>query len=288
MSIACFDCAKPSAGHVPARVAHVSDEALIKQIARKNEAALQILRRRYQGRVSRFILRFVRDRSLVEDLVGDTFFGAWQRAPYFENRSSVATWLLSIARYKALSARERRGILTEPLDDAMSATLVDPSLWADAVIEHKDTAQYLQRCLSTLPEEQALLIELVYYRAPATCDSAATAVNLRLRHHATLASGGPSSTSVIPSSGLSAPPLRRAKSQWRKSRTRAEFRSRTEKKPNVDLCLNDHATGPFTEIRSAIAVGRAGASPKDFRQTACDIQPRSARGDGIPTSLRYR
>jgi RNA polymerase sigma-70 factor (ECF subfamily) len=90
--------------------------------------------------------------------------GAWLRAPYFENRSSVATWLLSIARYKALSARERRCILTEPLDDAMSATLVDPSLWADAVIEHKDTARYLQRCLSTLPEEQALLIELVYYR----------------------------------------------------------------------------------------------------------------------------
>jgi RNA polymerase sigma-70 factor (ECF subfamily) len=162
MGISYVDCARPSAGYVPAR-ADVSDETLIEQIARKNEAALLTLQRRHQGRVSCFILRFVRDRSLVEDLVGDTFFGAWQRAPYFENRSSVATWLLSIARYKALSARERRCILTEPLDDAMSATLVDSSLWADAVIERKDTARYLQRCLATLPKEQALLIELVYY-----------------------------------------------------------------------------------------------------------------------------
>jgi RNA polymerase sigma-70 factor (ECF subfamily) len=175
MSIAWVDCAGPSAGYVPARTIQVLDETLIKQIARKNEAALQTLRLRHQGRVSAFILRFVRDRSLVEDLVDDTFFGAWLRAPYFENRSSVSTWLLSIARYKALSARERRYVLTEPLDDAMSATLVDPSLRADAVIEHKDTARYLQRCLATLSKEQALLIDLVYYRDKSVREAAVLA-----------------------------------------------------------------------------------------------------------------
>jgi RNA polymerase sigma-70 factor (ECF subfamily) len=127
-------------------------------------AALLVLRERHHGRVSCFILRFVRDRSLIEDLTGDTFFAVWQRAPYFEHRSSVATWLLAIARFKALSARGRRRVLTEPLDEAIAATLVDPSLQADAIVEHRDSARYLRQCLATLPEEQALLIDLVYYR----------------------------------------------------------------------------------------------------------------------------
>jgi RNA polymerase sigma-70 factor (ECF subfamily) len=164
MSITYVDCARQRAGYVPTKVFDVSDEMLIKQISRKNEAALQTLRVRHHGRVSSFIHRFVRDQNQVDDLVGDTFLGAWQRAPYFENRSSVATWLLSIARYKALSARGRRYVRTEPLNDALAATLVDPNLWADALFERKDTARYLQRCLATLPAEQALLVELVYYR----------------------------------------------------------------------------------------------------------------------------
>jgi RNA polymerase sigma-70 factor, ECF subfamily len=141
-----------------------SDEVLIDQIAKGNQAAIRTLMSRHQARVSRFILRFVGDRNLVEDLVCDTFFAAWQQAPHFERRSSVATWLLAIARYKALSARERRSLPTEPLDEIAAATLVDATPRPDAMIEREDTARFLRQCLAALPPEQAVLIDLVYYR----------------------------------------------------------------------------------------------------------------------------
>ena len=141
-----------------------SDEALISRIARGEQAALCTLMSRHHTRISRFVRRFVSDRSLVEDLVYDTFFAAWQQAPHFEKRSSVTTWLLAIARYKALSARERRILPTEPLDDAPANTLVDSRPRPDAVVERDDSARFLRQCLGSLPAEQALLIELVYYR----------------------------------------------------------------------------------------------------------------------------
>jgi RNA polymerase sigma-70 factor (ECF subfamily) len=147
-----------------AQSAASSDEVLIEQIAKGDQAALRALMGRHQARVSRFILRFVDDRNLVEDLVCDTFFAAWQQAPHFERRSTVATWLLAIARYKALSARERRTIPTEPLDDVAAATLVDSSPRPDTLIEREDQARLLRRCLAALPAEQAVLIDLVYYR----------------------------------------------------------------------------------------------------------------------------
>jgi len=141
-----------------------SDEALIRKMARGDEAALRTLVTRHHARIARFILRFAGDRNLVEDLVSDTFFAAWQQAPHFENRSSVATWLLAIARYKALSARQRRSVATEAMDDIVTASVADPTAGPDDEYEHKDSARYLRRCLAALPAEQAMLIELVYYR----------------------------------------------------------------------------------------------------------------------------
>jgi RNA polymerase sigma-70 factor (ECF subfamily) len=165
MSIACIDSTPRNAAPVGAgHNANPSDNALIDRIARGDEAALRMLVGRHQARISRFILRFVGDRNLVEDLVSDTFFAAWQQAPRFENRSSVATWLLAIARYKALSARQRRTVPTEAIDDVVVTALIDQAPQPDVAFEHQDSARFLRRCLAELPAEQAILIELVYYR----------------------------------------------------------------------------------------------------------------------------
>jgi len=147
-----------------ASAAALSDDVLVNRIARGEQAALCALMARHQVRISRFVRRFVSDRSLVEDLVCDTFFAAWQQAPHFENRSSVATWLMAIARYKALSARERQTLPTEPLDEVLATTIVETGLQPDAVVERDDWARFLRQCLNSLPAEQAQLIELVYYR----------------------------------------------------------------------------------------------------------------------------
>jgi RNA polymerase sigma-70 factor (ECF subfamily) len=144
--------------------AALSDEELISQMAGGEQAALQALMGRHHARISRFIRRYVNDHGLVEDLVADTFFAAWQQAPHFEKRSTVGTWLLAIARYKTLSARERRVLPTEPIEDVAPANLIDGKLRPDDALERDDWARFLRQCLATLPPEQALLLELVYYR----------------------------------------------------------------------------------------------------------------------------
>jgi RNA polymerase sigma-70 factor (ECF subfamily) len=153
-----------SCGHTFGGVATPADEVLVSRIARGEQSALRALMARHQVRIARFIRRFVSDQSVVEDLVCDTFFAAWQQAPHFENRSSVATWLMAIARYKALSARERQALPTEPLDEVLVTTIAETGLQPDAVVERDDWARYLRQCLGTLPAEQAQLIELFYYR----------------------------------------------------------------------------------------------------------------------------
>jgi RNA polymerase sigma-70 factor (ECF subfamily) len=165
ISVACacpqrckVDCATAK----PSRV--ITDAALIRRIADADQAALRTFMKHHRAGLLRFIQRFITDQKLGEDIASDAFLAVWQRARYFESRSSVATWLLAIARYKALSARDLGHLVTVALDDETAATLVDPGRGPDIILEQKDTARFLRQCLVRLPPEQLLLIELVYFR----------------------------------------------------------------------------------------------------------------------------
>src|SRR5258708_25206412 len=85
------------------------DEMLLEGIAAGGRSAMHILYSRHNVRVYRFILRMVRDTTTAEDLVSQVFLDVWRTAGQFEGRAQVSTWLLSIARFKALTAlRQRR------------------------------------------------------------------------------------------------------------------------------------------------------------------------------------
>lgn len=140
-----------------------TDENLIALIAKGEQGALRALFARHHTRVLRFVLRFVKDRDAAEDVVNDTFMIAWKQAPRFEGRSRVATWLLGIARYRALASTKGRRAVSESLDERHEATLVDPGERVDMRMQREDSSRYLKRCLAALPREQAILIELHYF-----------------------------------------------------------------------------------------------------------------------------
>jgi RNA polymerase sigma-70 factor, ECF subfamily len=85
-----------------------SDESLIGRIASGEQVAMRLLFARHRIALYRWLLRIVHDEALAEDLLSEVFLDVWRHADKFEGRASVSTWLLAIARYKALSARRRR------------------------------------------------------------------------------------------------------------------------------------------------------------------------------------
>ena len=86
-----------------------SDETLIRRIAEGDQLAMRTLFARYRVALYRWLLRLVGDEALAEDLLSEVFLAVWRQAASFEGRSSVSTWLLAIARNKALSNRRRVG-----------------------------------------------------------------------------------------------------------------------------------------------------------------------------------
>ena len=85
-----------------------SDEILVEEIAAGSKPAMHALFARHRTYVFRWLLRFVSSETFAEDLLSEVFLDVWRHANRFQHRSSVSTWLLAIARHKALSARRRR------------------------------------------------------------------------------------------------------------------------------------------------------------------------------------
>src|ERR1700730_2574307 len=108
MSAAFARAGSAAASSADAAAATSSDETLIRRIAGGDQLAMRTLFARHRVPLYRWLLRIVRDETLAEDLLSDVFLDVWRQAASFKGRASVSTWLLAIARYKALSARRRR------------------------------------------------------------------------------------------------------------------------------------------------------------------------------------
>lgn len=138
-----------------------ADEALIGRIARGDRLAMQVLFARHHVRVYRFVLRLLRDEMAAEDVIGEVFLDVWRQANRFEGRSAVSTWLIAIARFKALSQlRKRREY---GLDDDAAELIEEPSDDPELALAKLDKGQKLRKCLAGLSREHREVIDLVYY-----------------------------------------------------------------------------------------------------------------------------
>ena len=153
-----------SAAAVPARAAAVetfSDDMLVARIGEGDRLAMQTLFARHRTPVYRWLLRFVGNETLAEDLVSDVFLDVWRQASRFEGRSSVSTWLIAIARFKAISARRRR--TDAELDEVVESTVADTADDPGVVLEKKNRDEMLRAALTRLSAEHKEIIDLVYY-----------------------------------------------------------------------------------------------------------------------------
>ena len=138
-----------------------TDDMLLRSIADGDRTAMHILYSRHNVRVYRFILRIVRDTTIAEDLVSQVFLDVWRTARQFEGRSQVSTWLLSIARFKALTALRQRRF--EDIDQDEVREIADASDTPETSLERATTRAILRACVAKLSPAHREIINLVYY-----------------------------------------------------------------------------------------------------------------------------
>ncbi len=115
-----------------------TDQELLNKIIAGDEHALGVLYHAYFQRLSRFLLRTVRDPELVIEVINDVFLVVWDKAGDFRGESSVSSWIIGIAYRKALkglkklrpwaSLEDVTGTLVATGDDARPSLDLESSL----------------------------------------------------------------------------------------------------------------------------------------------------------------
>ncbi len=143
----------------PARLS-LPDPELIAAVASGDPQAMRALFQRHKVRVFRFVLRLVGEEAVAEEIVADVFLEVWRQAGRFGGRSRVSTWMLAIARYKALSARRH---VRATVDEAAAEVIADEADTPEDAVLRADQSAHLRACLQQLSPEHREIIDLVYY-----------------------------------------------------------------------------------------------------------------------------
>ena len=145
-----------------------TDDDLMRAVQAGEEAAFRLLYRRYERRLLAFLVPYLGDPALAEDLLQETFLRVFRQRASYEPRSAFRTWLFAIARNLALDQLRRlrsRRESSSPFEEASQVGgdpegLPDPAPDALGVLAGRDAATALRAALLELPEEERAVILL--------------------------------------------------------------------------------------------------------------------------------
>lgn len=148
--------------------------AALARSALGDRAAFKRLYELSSGHLFAVILRIQRDRDLADDLLQEVYVSAWKAAASFDaSRAQPMTWLIHIARNKAIDSLRRAQAQprTESLqadDDAddrpdAQARLVDEAPGPAALLERASDARQLGHCMAGLSAAQRQSVALAFF-----------------------------------------------------------------------------------------------------------------------------
>jgi RNA polymerase sigma factor (sigma-70 family) len=136
-----------------------SDEALVRRIRARDEAALSVLYRRHVAAIYRFVLAQVRSEPEAEDLTADTFARMLRGLDGFRGQASFRNWLYQIARN---AVRNHRRSASYRLNVPLSPMLAAPAAMDgdDEVGDEDALGDDVLALLQALPPRYRQLLEL--------------------------------------------------------------------------------------------------------------------------------
>jgi RNA polymerase sigma-70 factor (ECF subfamily) len=144
---------------------HPTDADLMARVQADDDEAFRLLYERHASAAFGVALAVTRTRRLAEEAVQDAFLTVWRsRAAYEAARGSVAAWLLTITRSRALDALRRVSRHDRPWEPLDDHDVADPRVESlDDQAARGEDHRAIRAAITALPSEQATALALAYY-----------------------------------------------------------------------------------------------------------------------------
>lgn len=150
-----------------ASVSSREDDVLVKQAIGGREQAYTELVNKYERALYYHILKMVRDKEQVEDLVQETFVKAFDNLNTYSTSYAFSTWLYRIATNHTIDYLRKKKLQTLSIDEPvktksgdMKMQLPDGSAGTDRSIIKKQRKKLVHQAIAELPEKYRRVIEM--------------------------------------------------------------------------------------------------------------------------------
>lgn len=137
------------------------ERTLLHRIAEGDEGALEDLYHRYQPRILAFAHQRLNDPHAASDTLNEVMLEVWKSAARFEGRSTVASWILSIARHRIIDRHRARG--NRSFDPLENESLIDSRPSPEDALVMASDASVVRSCVERLPDLQREAIHLAFF-----------------------------------------------------------------------------------------------------------------------------
>jgi len=147
---------------------------LLERIAKQDQAAFQELYKAFSRKVFAYVLNQLKDQAKAEEVLVDTMYEVWRNPTRFRGESAFSTWLIGIARNKALLVYRSRRPDEDHADlDDIADIIPDEGPDGYARLAEQQRREGVQLCMGKLTEEHRECLHLVFYEGMSLAEVAA-------------------------------------------------------------------------------------------------------------------
>jgi RNA polymerase sigma-70 factor (ECF subfamily) len=152
-------------GEKPSALAGLTDEVLVARVRGKDVAAFEELLGRYEDKLYRLAMRFVRSESDAQEILQDAFLSAWRNLSGFEGRAQFGSWMYRVtvnAALMFLRSRNRHpevmlddvepAVLHEAAEQSVHGSSEDWSQRPDEQLQSEELRRHIQTAVDALPD----------------------------------------------------------------------------------------------------------------------------------------
>jgi RNA polymerase sigma-70 factor (ECF subfamily) len=151
-----------------------SDEALMDSYCVGNDAAYEILYRRYEKPLLNFIYQIVFDTEVAKEIFQETFLRVALHKKRYKPRALFKTWLFKIAanlcrdrlrrqKHRSHLSLNNKIIIDDEDEVELHETVKDDALLPDGQVERMEMRMMVRHAIASLSTEQRLVVSLKWY-----------------------------------------------------------------------------------------------------------------------------
>ncbi|MEP6557349.1 MAG: sigma-70 family RNA polymerase sigma factor [Burkholderiales bacterium] len=146
---------------------------LLARIAKEDQSAFKELYKAFSRKVFAYILNMVNDHARAEEILVDTMYEVWRQPQRFRGGAQFSTWLIGIARNKALMVyRARRPDEVHGDLDDIAETHASDTPDGFAQLAERQRAEGVKHCMERLSEEHRECMHLVFFEGMSVAEIA--------------------------------------------------------------------------------------------------------------------